>query len=118
MRRPHNSGTIAEQHARVFLEHQGLRLKTCNYHCRRGEIDLIMQDGDCLVFVEVRKRSNPRFGSALDSIDAAKRRRLIATAQHYLQHGVTEQATRFDVIAIDGENQIQWIRDAFQANTF
>lgn len=95
-------------------------LVTRNYRCRRGEIDLVMRDTDTLVFVEVRRRTNRTFGGGLESIDARKRARLVAAADHYLttkRIGV-EPPCRFDVVAIDGPYpriRIEWVRDAFDA---
>lgn len=117
-----NRGQQAEQIACDYLQQQGLQLITQNYHCRRGEIDLIMCDDDTLVFVEVRARRSDRFGSALESITADKQSRIIATAQQYLQQNRLQQNCRFDVIAVriqttaDSQNyQVSdWIHDAFQ----
>ncbi len=117
-----NLGQKAEQVACDYLQQKGLQLITQNYHCRRGEIDLIMRDTDTLVFVEVRARRNDRFGSALESITANKQSRIIATAQQYLQQNRLQQNCRFDVIAVriqttaDSQNHqvSDWIRDAFQ----
>lgn len=109
-------GRAAERLALDYLQRQGLRLRTRNYYCRAGEIDLIMNDGDSLVFVEVRQRSNPRFGGALASVDAAKQRRLITTARHYLQATGCDAPARFDVVAIDAGGTPQWVRDAFSAD--
>ncbi len=117
-----NLGQQAEQVACDYLQQKGLQLITQNYHCRRGEIDLIMRDTDTLVFVEVRARRNDRFGSALESITADKQSRIIATAQLYLQQNQLQQNCRFDVIAVriqtaaDNQNHqvSDWIRDAFQ----
>ena len=89
-----------------------------NYRCRRGEIDLVMRDTDTLVFVEVRRRTSLAFGGGLASVDARKRARLVAAAEHYLtMHRVgDERPCRFDVVAIDGPSRhatIKWVRDAF-----
>jgi putative endonuclease len=94
----------------------GLKLVAQNYHCRFGEIDLIMKDAKTLVFVEVRLRSNSQFGSATSSITPQKQNKLILTAQHYLQlHG--ESACRFDAVLMSSANlqDIEWIRNAFDA---
>lgn len=112
-----NAGLEAEKCAATFLAKQGLKLVVQNYHCRFGEIDLIMQDAKTLVFVEVRLRTNAKFGSAAASITPQKQQKLIATAQHYLQqHG--EQACRFDAILMDKADlqQIEWIRNAFETH--
>ena len=112
-------GSRAEQLARQFLEQQGLRFRQANFRCKRGEIDLIMQDGETLVFVEVRYRSNSRFGSAAETVDRHKQRKLVTTALFYLQNNpvLAQQASRFDVIAINGDSgspQIDWHTNAIQ----
>lgn len=116
-----NAGLAAEKLAATFLLNHGLKLVMQNYHCRFGEIDLIMQEAKTLVFVEVRLRSNNQFGSAGDSITHQKQQKLIRTAQHYLQsHDVQsndESACRFDAILmtnVDLKN-IEWVRNAFDA---
>lgn len=109
-------GTEAEHAARGFLEQQGLRFVTANYHCRRGEIDLVMRDGETLVFVEVRLRSNPRYGGAAASVDYHKQKKLVSTAEHYLQTSGFDGPARFDVIAMSGANTIDWIQNAFGAS--
>ena len=86
-----------------------------NYRCRHGEIDLIMHDGDSLVFVEVRYRRSESFGGALASVDAHKQRKLISTAAHYLQAKGQRCAARFDVVAVGANRQIDWVPNAFDA---
>ncbi|MDO8827163.1 YraN family protein [Methylophaga sp.] len=112
------SGKQAEQLACDYLLKQGLKLIQRNFHCRRGEIDLIMQDGQTLVFVEVRYRRNDSHGGALESITSFKQSRIITTAQHYLMQSGWSFNCRFDVIAISAgtADKIVWIRDAFQLN--
>lgn len=109
-------GAQAEQRAAHYLQQQGLKLIAQNYRGRFGEIDLILQDGATLVFVEVRLRSNRRFGGAAASITAAKRRRLIRAAGHYLA-GRPMPVCRFDAVLLDRLDAagIEWIRNAFDA---
>ncbi len=113
-----DKGEQAELRALDFLQQRGLITIQRNYSCRRGEIDLVMQDGSTHVFVEVRYRSNPNFGSAAESITPAKQQRVIAAAQHYLLSACKEgfPSCRFDVVAVCGNKQqnIEWIKDAFQ----
>lgn len=111
------SGAEAEELACAWLQARGLRLRERNYRSRRGEIDLIMQDGDQLVFVEVRYRRNNRYGSAAESVTTAKQARLISAASQYLQNQNGTLACRFDVLALSGlkGERVDWIRDAFQA---
>lgn len=111
-----NAGLAAESIAATFLQSKGLTLVMQNYHCRFGEIDLIMKDANTLVFVEVRLRSNNQFGGAGASITLQKQRKLIATAQHYLQPNNNIDC-RFDAILMNKAdlNNIEWIRNAFDA---
>lgn len=118
--RNNDTGKQAEATACDYLEKQGLTLVERNYHCRRGEIDLVMQNGGTTIFVEVRYRRSSRFGSSAESVDWRKQAKLLAAAEHYLQQHpkAARGACRFDVVALSGENdqhQIDWITDAFQA---
>ncbi|MDX1454245.1 MAG: YraN family protein [Gammaproteobacteria bacterium] len=110
-------GDAAELRAEHFLHSAGLEFRDRNYHCRWGEIDLVMQDGNTLVFIEVRLRQNDRFGGATASVSPAKQQRLLRTASHYLAaHAASDTACRFDVVAESGETgRIDWIKNAFEA---
>ncbi|WP_084386613.1 YraN family protein [Castellaniella caeni] len=112
-------GYQAEHQARDYLEARGLRILAQNLRCKAGEIDLIARHGDVLVFIEVRQRCDGRFGGAAASVNRAKQRRLIRTAQHFLarlcrQHfQATRAPCRFDVISLD-DGGLRWIQDAFR----
>ncbi len=113
-------GNDAESLACDYLQRQGMSLLTRNFHCKCGELDLVMQDKNSIVFVEVRYRSNPHYGSPADSVTSAKQDKLIKTALYYLQQhpGLARRASRFDVIAISSRNaetKIEWIKNAFLA---
>lgn len=106
-------GFLYERRACRYLKTQGLRLIEQNFNCPLGEIDLIMQDKNCLVFVEVRYRKNPDPVSSLESIGFRKQQRLSKTALYYLkQHKLSTQPCRFDVVGFDGL-KLQWIKRAF-----
>lgn len=110
-------GAQAEQLAVQYLQQQGLKLIVQNFRSRFGEIDLIMQHGTTLVFIEVRLRRNAGFGGAAASIDARKQQRIISTAQQYLAGLARIPACRFDVVLLDdaeGRN-MQWLKNAFDA---
>lgn len=104
-------GQSGEDDALAYLQQQGLKLVARNFLCKGGEIDLVMQDKDVLVFVEVRKRAAGNYGGAAASITPAKQRRLIIAAQQYLQRYKMPPACRFDIIAIDG-SEIDWLKNA------
>lgn len=111
-------GEFWEQQALRFLRGQGLRLLAQNFRAKTGEIDLIMLEGDTLVFVEVRKRRRSRFTHAAASVDSRKQARLWRTAQVFLRArpDLSALACRFDVIAWDVEAQHSpqpcWLRAA------
>ena len=109
--KPHPSEIIAQK----YLTQHGLKLIEQNYHSRYGEIDLIMQDQSTLVFIEVRQRSPQFFGGALASVDLRKQQKITLTAQQYLSARHIDSACRFDVVALDKDHQIEWVKDAFNA---
>lgn len=108
-------GQITEDEACQFLQKQGLKLVEKNYRCRTGEIDLIMQDKEVLVFVEVRYRTNNNYGSALDSVDQKKIQKLISAASHYISIHQPDLPMRFDVVGFDASLKPNWISNAFPA---
>lgn len=115
------SGRAAEQQACSHLEQQGLRLLEQNWSCRVGELDLVMLDGDTVVFVEVRYRKYAGWGGALESVDARKRRKISAAAQYFLQQQPrwAKHPCRFDVVAMSASAQpnerLNWIQNAFDS---
>jgi len=114
-------GERGELQALAHLQSQGMQLVQRNYRVARGpgapagEVDLVMRDRDgTLVFVEVRVRAASAQGGAAASVGAAKQRRLIHAAHHYLLRLRAPPPCRFDVVAIDGD-RLEWIRAAFDA---
>jgi putative endonuclease len=110
------SGHKAEETALRYLLNRGLKAVTRNYRCRLGEIDLVMRDGNTLVFVEVRLRSHSSFANAAESITAAKRRRLVAAAKHYLAGVQPIPPCRFDAVLFDGrdDGDIRWLTNIME----
>ena len=106
-------GQSAESRAEAFLQRHGLKLVARNWRCRFGEIDLVMQDGATLVFIEVRLRSRSDFGGAAASVTPAKQKKLLATARQYLAALKTLPPCRFDVVALSGDAAPEWIKNAF-----
>jgi putative endonuclease len=104
-------GQGGEDRALAFLQQQGLTLVERNFLCKTGELDLVMREGERLVFVEVRERNNPRFGGAAASISPAKQRRILRAARFYLLRFAKIPPCRIDVVAIDG-GRITWLRNA------
>lgn len=109
-----NKGAEAERLAEEYLAARGLRLLQRNFRCRGGEIDLVMQDGAALVFVEVRSRRSADFGGAAASITAAKRARIILAARHYLAGLGAPPTCRFDAVLFQA-GRVEWLKGAFDA---
>ncbi len=114
------SGDNAEQAALDYLQSHGLQRVEQNFRCKLGELDLIMQDKQCMVFVEVRYRTSDRYGTSLATVTPAKQNKLRKTALFYLKaRKLTEAAIRFDVVGMKpGERsastyQFRWIKNAF-----
>jgi putative endonuclease len=113
-------GDQYEERAAQWLQDRGLHVLTRNFQCKTGEIDIIAMDGECLVFIEVRARNNPRYASAAASVDRRKQARLARTAQMYLKAypDTANLPCRFDVVTFEPRQSadgidINWIRSAF-----
>lgn len=111
-------GAAAEAEARRHLEAAGFSCVSSNYRCRFGEIDLVMQQGELLVFAEVRLRNRQDFGGAAASVTPAKQQKIIASAGAFLQHhpGFSHCHCRFDVLAMQATAQgwqVDWLPAAF-----
>jgi putative endonuclease len=107
-------GQAGEDAALLHLQTRGLSLVERNFRCKGGEIDLILRDGETLVFVEVRKRADADHGGAAASITPRKQARLIIAAQVFLQRYRMPPPCRFDVVAID-DGKVVWLRNAIEA---
>jgi len=108
-------GKEAEDLALNLLKKQGLHPITQNWHAKGGELDLVMLDGDTVVFIEVRYRKQAKYGSAIESINWRKQQRIIIAAQHFLVNNLKWQNynCRFDVVIFDGKNSSKWLKSAF-----
>ncbi len=114
-------GDTVEAAALAYLQAHGLQVLARNAQARGGELDLVMMDGDAVVFVEVRYRASAAFGGGFASVDARKRRKLVHAAQVFLMQNPrhAQAACRFDVVDASGDPaapRLQWMRDAFRAD--
>lgn len=113
-------GAWGESMAAAYLKKKKYRLLAANYHCRFGEIDLIVSNSQYLVFVEVKLRKSANFAQALEHVDYHKQNRIRTTAEMYLSENLTDLQPRFDVIEIYAPNgtdtknpDIYHLEDAF-----
>ncbi len=115
MQNKRQTGARYEKLAGAFLEENGCQILEYNYYFRGGEIDLILKDGEYLVFCEVKYRKDESKGSPLEAVDLRKQRSMIKGAGLYLvKAGLFDVPCRFDVIGICGE-KVEWIQNAFEA---
>src|SRR5690242_8939046 len=95
-------GIVGEDIAARELVSRGYAILERRYRTEYGEIDIVAQDGETLVFVEVRAKATAEFGTAAESITDGKKRKVTRMAVDYLtRHQVRDRACRFDVVAID-----------------
>jgi putative endonuclease len=110
-------GAIGEDLAVDYLKKKGYRIFQRNYRFEHGEIDIVAEDGNALVFVEVKARRSKEFGEPEDAVTPRKREKIRATADGYLfENNIDDKECRFDVIAIDyqgNKTEIRHIEDAF-----
>jgi putative endonuclease len=118
---PTQQGKLAEDYACSYLQKAGLTLLKRNFRYGRGEIDLIMQQKSLVVFVEVRYRKNAHYGSAIESIDLAKKQRLRKTAHFYLQQFDKQQRFdwRYDWLGLSPAPEpqkflVEWLQNAWE----
>jgi putative endonuclease len=94
-------GRHGETIAKQFLEAHGYTIRDQNWRCAHGEVDLIAQRQDVIIFVEVKARTSANFGSPEEAVTPAKQQRLLGLAQHYIaQHTLSDAPWRVDVVAI------------------
>jgi len=113
-------GKLGEKLAQKFLKKRGYRIRETNFHWRRGEIDIVAQQKDYLVFVEVRTKSSLDFGTPEESITQSKKEKLIALALAYINaHQNLPLLWRIDVVAVEVDQKgkarrIELIQNAIQ----
>jgi putative endonuclease len=110
-------GKAQEELAAHFLEQNGLKILERNFRYERGEIDLIAEEGEELVFIEVKARQSTIFGAPEDAVTEKKQEQVHAVAEGYLfMHNIDNRPCRFDIMAIEyhnGSATIRHLRDAF-----
>jgi putative endonuclease len=115
---PKRLGRWGERRSCRYLKGKGYRLITQNFRCNSGEVDIVMADGDSLVFVEVKTRRNENVASAQSAVNSNKRQRLTRAANRFVrQYKITNKPLRFDVMAVvlgdKGSPEIRHYKNAF-----
>ena len=111
-------GAEGERAAEKFLRRQRYTIVQRNYRCRSGEVDLIALDRSTVVFLEVKTRTQPGFGSPFEAVDARKQRQIQRAAQQYLtENRLQDRDARFDVVGVwwdNGRVQCELVKNAFE----
>jgi putative endonuclease len=111
-------GKEGEKVAEQYLRKKGYRVVERNYRCATGEVDLIVLDRRVIVFVEVKTRTDDRFGTPLEAVESRKQQKMIRAAQFFLsQKKLDQREARFDVVGIswpNGDPVIEHIVNAFE----
>lgn len=115
-------GALGEVTAARYLRDHHYDIIAGNFHSRLGEIDIIAENKSYLCFVEVKARSENSLYSPKEAVTASKQKKIIATAQHFLQHYKTKKQPRFDIIEVfiesDKVKDVHYIENAFDAQYF
>jgi len=118
------SGPFGEEYAAEYLKKNGFRILARNYHSRFGEIDIIAENGQYIVFAEVKTRKKDALVAPAEAVTSAKQKKIAKTALIYLQNNPTQLQPRFDVIGIvtaEQDHTVQsfdHIEDAFSFTSF
>jgi putative endonuclease len=111
-------GAEGERAAEKFLRRQRYTIVQRNYRCPSGEVDLIALDHSTLVFIEVKTRTQPGFGSPLEAVDRRKQRQIQRAAQYFLsENRLHDRNARFDVVGVwwdNGHVQCELVKNAFE----
>ena len=106
-----DTGALGEKLAQNFLKKRGYRILETNYRCPEGEMDIIARHKDYLVFIEVRSKKSLQFGSPEESVTSAKKEKLRAVAEHYLQtHDKLPLLWRIDFVAVELDQKDKPVR--------
>ena len=106
-------GNVYEQYAVNYLESKGHRILARNYRSRFGEIDIISRQNSYIIFHEVKYRKNNQYGYPAESVTSSKQQKIRKTAEIFMYQNRIDLFSRFDIIAIDGNNKITHIENAF-----
>ena len=106
-------GTAYEIIAAEYVKKQGVRIREMNYRITRGEIDIIGEDKDCIIFIEVKYRKTASYGYPWEAVSGSKQKQICRVARQYCYSKKINKQVRYDIISICGE-EISWFKNAFE----
>ncbi len=111
-------GHAAEDQAKIYLERKGYHFLAANHRTRFGEVDLVMEQGETVVFVEVRERSDSAFGSPVETVTKKKQARIAKAGIAYVKaQGLARRPLRFDIVAVQ-DARLTHIENAFVPSVY
>ena len=108
-----NTGTAYEKIAADYLRKQGIKIREMNYRISQGEIDLIGEDKDTIIFIEVKYRKTASYGYPWEAVSINKQKKICKVARQYCYGKRIKKQVRYDIVSICGE-EILWFQDAFE----
>lgn len=108
-----NTGTAYEKIAADYLRKQGMKIREMNYRISQGEIDLIGEDKDTIIFIEVKYRKTASYGYPWEAVSINKQKKICKVARQYCYGKRIKKQVRYDIVSICGE-EILWFQNAFE----
>lgn len=108
-----NTGTAYEKIAADYLRKQGIKIREMNYRISQGEIDLIGEDRDAIIFIEVKYRKTASYGYPWEAVSINKQKKICKVARQYCYSKRIKKQVRYDIVSICGE-EIIWFKNAFE----
>lgn len=99
-----NIGRICERKVQDYFEQNSIKVIATNYYCREGELDIVIQDGEEIAFVEVKARKSNFFGEPCEAVTRTKQKKIYMAAEKYVMETACEGPFRFDVVEVFYEN--------------
>ena len=108
-----NTGTAYEQIAADYLKREGIYVRERNYRISRGEVDIIGEDKEYIIFIEVKYRKTASYGQPWEAVSNNKQKKICQVARQYCYSKGIKKQVRFDIISICGD-EILWFKDAYE----
>ena len=108
-----DTGSAYEKIAADYLRKQGIKIREMNYRISQGEIDLIGEDKDTIIFIEVKYRKTASYGYPWEAVSINKQKKICKVARQYCYGKRIKKQVRYDIVSICGE-EILWFQDAFE----
>lgn len=107
------TGTAYEKIAADYLQNQGIKIKEMNYRISQGEVDIVGEDRETIIFIEVKYRKTASYGQPWEAVSGNKQKKICKVASQYCYSKRIKKQVRYDIVSICGE-EILWFQNAFE----